>query len=354
MTLGASASRCSTKIRWCLILAEDGEEATSLQCLQSLLEAPGERELEVRLAFADLRPTQRYFHASWAKNTSHQFALRCIGSECELHEHILVNLDCDIVLPPRFCESVLRKFRSPALQLLGCRGAQAATTGRLAIRASAFASIGGYDQEPDIYGSGYQDIDLRERVKIAPLSHDRGVVKHCFDTQSAADPSLSGWALPNTNFDFATIQEDRNMAKMTCVYNPHNWTWGEMNEANRDVMLAKQQRAGFAGWKRNAGLDQLGWPFIEVPLDCIAHVLSYPRRLFDPRRPLLRSAPAHLTSPAEPTDSDHAKATRRLLRGFAKDEGERRQAWLQKLNREAAAWLDHVPEHLWCGEAFYV
>ena len=353
MTLAASARRCTTRIRWCLVLAEDAEEATSLQCLQSLLDSHGLQELEVRLAFADLQPTDRYFHASWAKNTSHQFALRCIGSDCELHEHILVNLDCDIVLPPRFSESVLSKFRSPALQLLGCRGAQPATNGRLAIRASAFVGLGGYDQEPDIYGSGYQDIDLRDRVRIAPFPHNRGVVKACFDQESAADPSLTGWALPNTSFDFATTHEDRNLAKMTYVYNPHHLTWGDMNEANRDVMMAKQQRAGSAGWKRNAGLEQLGWPFIEVPLDCIAHVLRNPGRLFDRQWPLFRGAPAHLTSPAEPTDSDHARATRRLLRGFAQDEHERRQAWLQKLNREAAAWLDHVPEDRW-GETINV
>ena len=52
-----------------------------------------------------------------------------------------------------------------------------------------------------------------------------GVVEHSFDKHSAADPMLVGSALPDTSFDFATTHEDRNIAKMTHVCNPHNWTW---------------------------------------------------------------------------------------------------------------------------------
>ena len=289
------------------MLAEDGEERGCLRRLHDVCGLRGTEELEVNVCFADLSATGGFFHSSFAKNTSHCFALHCIGcSNFELQDHILVNLDCDVILPPRFAESVLHKFRSRALQLLACRNSQAATTGRLAIRASAFVEVQGYDQEPDIQGAGYQDVDLHHRVGIVPFADD-GSIRSDPEASSAlsarsvgrlqaADPALGGWALPNTEHEFATEEDDRRLAKVKHVHNPRNLNWDEMNEENRAAMFAKRKRPASYAWKRNVGL-RLGWPFVQLHCDHLALAWRNPGRMFDAHRPLLRSPPASIGSP---------------------------------------------------------
>ncbi|OLP74476.1 hypothetical protein AK812_SmicGene45971 [Symbiodinium microadriaticum] len=232
----------------------------------------GTEDLDVRVAFADIRQTDGNFHASIAKNTSHRFGMECIDpQDGDLREHVLVNLDCDIILPPSFAESVLSKFTSPTLQLLCCRGSQPATTGRIAIRASAYAEINGHDQEPGILGSGYQDVDLCGRVKLAPFAHDGSMVQEeqkvadLLDRQEAKEPAVAGWALPNTSHDYATWKDDRQLAKIQWVHNPDNLSWYDMNQSNRKAMLDKRGLPAPWAWKRNWQFSQLGWPFMELP-----------------------------------------------------------------------------------------
>ena len=286
VTLGHSAQRISTKLRWCIVLAADGSEQQSLQKLSTVLGMQGTEDLDVRLAFADIRQTDGNFHASIAKNTSHRFGMECIDpQDGDLREHVLVNLDCDIILPPSFAESVLSKFTSPTLQLLCCRGRQPATTGRIAIRASAYAEINGHDQEPGILGSGYQDVDLCGRVKIAPFAHDGSIVHeeqkvaYLLERQKAKEPAVAGWALPNTSHDYATWEDDRQLAKIQWVHNPDNLSWDDMNQSNRKAMLDKRRLPAPWAWKRNWQFSQLGWPFIELPREYLQPSMRGPGRI---------------------------------------------------------------------------
>ena len=318
VTLANSAHRVSTRLRWCIVLAEDGSEQQCLQRLYTVLGLQGTEELDVRLCFADMRQTDGYFHGSFAKNTSHRFGIECIDpQDGDLSQHVLVNLDCDIVLPPSFAESVLSRFRSPTLQLLGCRGKQSATTGRLAIRASAFVQINGYDQEPGILGSGFQDVDLRDRVGIAPFADDgsivregqsdivpakSGVVERLLNEHQATHPAVAGWALPNTLHEYATVEDDRKLAKIHWVYNPDSLSWDDMNESNRAAMLAKRNQPAPWAWKRNLQFSQLGWPFIELRREHLQLAMRNPGRIFHATKPLLRQPPASIGSPPDFTE----------------------------------------------------
>ena len=101
VTLAHSAQRISTKLRWCIVLAEDGSEQQSLQRLSRVLGMQGTEDLDARLSFADIRQTDGNFHASIAKNTSHRFGMECIDpQDGDLREHVLVNL----LVPPKTCD----------------------------------------------------------------------------------------------------------------------------------------------------------------------------------------------------------------------------------------------------------
>eukprot|EP00439_Symbiodinium_sp_Y106_P060152 s158_g8.t2 len=322
VTLADSANKVSTRLRWCIVLAEDGSERQSLQRLYTVLGLQGTEELDVRVCFADIHQTGGYFHASLAKNTSHRFGLQCIDAQdADLRDHVLVNLDCDIVLPPRFAELVLSRFTARTLQLLGCRANQSATTGRLAIRASAFMEINGYDQEPGILGSGFQDIDLRDRVGIVPFADDgsivcegqsdvvpakRGVIASLLDEHQATHPAVAGWALPNTLHEYATAEDDRRLAKIRWVHNPRSLSWDDMNESNRVAMLAKRNQPAPRAWKRNLQFSQLGWPSVELRRENLQLAIRNPGRIFDAIRPLVHRPPASIGPPlcAEAADDD--------------------------------------------------
>ncbi|CAE7786632.1 unnamed protein product [Symbiodinium sp. CCMP2456] len=362
VTLANSAHRVSARLRWCIVLAEDGSEQQCLQRLYTVLGLQGTEELDVRLCFADIRQTDGYFHASFAKNTSHRFGIECIDidpqdEDGDLSQHVLVNLDCDIVLPPSFAEAVLLRFRSRTLQLLGCRGKQSATTGRLAIRASAFVEINGYDQEPGILGSGFQDIDLRDRVGIAPFAHDgsivregqsdivpakSGVVESLLNEHQATHPAVAGWALPNTLHEHATVEDDRKLAKIHWVYNPGSLSWDDMNESNRAAMLAKRNQPAPRAWKRNLqfSFSQLGWPSIELRRENLQLAMRNPGRIFHVTQPLLRRPPASIGSPPGTEAPDESRD--HLLRISA-----HLQEFMQDLDRRASAWMVGIPPKAW-------
>lgn len=81
---------------------------------------------------------------------------------------ILVNLDGDNILGPRYCRDVLRAVYAGADLVHTFSGNWGdGTCGRVAITRESFAKLGGYDEsfEP----VGYQDIDLVERARAAGL-----------------------------------------------------------------------------------------------------------------------------------------------------------------------------------------
>lgn len=93
------------------------------------------------------------FHFSRYKNVAHGLA----------RGDILVNLDADNMIGPRFCEWALAALPGATTIAHPWSGAWGdGTCGRIALMRDAFDALGGYDEgmEP----AGYQDIDLLRRA----------------------------------------------------------------------------------------------------------------------------------------------------------------------------------------------
>ncbi len=110
--------------------------------------------------------------ASLAKNTAHQAALLAANlgphdPELGIQGLVLVNCDNDNWLAPRFLQHLLTEGR-PALQAKTCGSIQywceqlAGTYGRIALLATTFADLGGYDE--DFLPMGAQDTDMMRRA----------------------------------------------------------------------------------------------------------------------------------------------------------------------------------------------
>ncbi|CAE7820487.1 unnamed protein product [Symbiodinium sp. CCMP2456] len=235
------------------------------------------RELWVRyditfhLSFADLSDTKG-FHMSWAKNTSHQMALNWLGSSGglprdALRKAILVNLDGDNILGAKFIPAMLKMFCSPNLCVVHSQGKEKGTCGRMLVAADIFCEVGGYDQEPDIWPSGYQDIDMRDRCARKGSGHRQSWGES--GTVEGAHLYI-GCALDNVLNVKRTVE--RGSAKVKNTSSP-DVTWGTyfgcdmldgMNDANSTAMRRKLKEGRL---RRNEGLKQLGWRSTTVRLD---------------------------------------------------------------------------------------
>ena len=152
---------------------------------------------------------------SFAKNASHMLARKEAVSravdDCDASSVILVNLDCDNIIGPKFLSALLETFANPRLQILQARGWESATTGRIAVRQS-FEAVNGYD-EPGVLGSGYQaggerpepvaniagpqDIDFLKRVDAwASPARVGEATGPCCNAGKAPRPLTMPWALP--------------------------------------------------------------------------------------------------------------------------------------------------------------
>ena len=171
------------QVSWSIVLAPDGQagvlfeglsnsnfcsyqtcqEKTSLESLLTVMELLQWASVEVDIGVADTTSTEGKFHMSWAKNSSHWQALSR-SDEALLGELLLINLDADNLIGRSFCSQVCEALINPQTSLIHCKGYEPGTTGRVAIRASSFKELGGYDQEQDVNPSGYQDVDLIKRV----------------------------------------------------------------------------------------------------------------------------------------------------------------------------------------------
>ena len=154
----------------------------------------------------DGMPLLRYWHASVAKNSSHGAARFAFPGT----KSLLVNLDCDQIVPTAYVEAALQAFHQHQDTVGFCLvcSAMGALTGRLGYRMIDFVGIGGYDEAGP--PSSGQDVDIRRRLKF--LAEKVGV------TRSAADVWLEsrevcGVALPN-DFGDITRANDRGYSKV--------------------------------------------------------------------------------------------------------------------------------------------
>ena len=107
---------------------------------------------------ADL-PRLEYWHASVAKNTAHRFALSEQPASVPWSSTLLVNLDSDNLLGSKYVPALTQTAASSRAEW-GLRpspvikGGNGALFGRIAVWAKDFCALGGYDEEPGIFGSG--------------------------------------------------------------------------------------------------------------------------------------------------------------------------------------------------------
>ena len=141
------------------------QELQTLQMFTFLEPLRARFGLILEVGMCDISATKG-FHMSWAKNTSHQMALT-MGKALPPMEQatcLLINLDGDNCIGVNFVESVVRLFDfNKQIVCLHAAGEDKGTTGRMVILLQTFEKLNGYDQEPGIAGSGYQDIDLKDR-----------------------------------------------------------------------------------------------------------------------------------------------------------------------------------------------
>ena len=190
-----------------------------------------------------------WWHASACKNTAHAVAL----SHCDYHNQpmqyqqdlVLINLDGDNIIGRDFMLQLQRHTawyrkaltaEAPARPfLLCCPTGQPGLTGRIGLSATTFITCGGYDE--NCFGSGAQDLDLRERVGAAQIA---AFGKRY--TSRIERSEVAGIAVPNTQTSF---REDRGTAKDQNM-NPEDvasagGTWANMNEHNMELLSGRRK-----------------------------------------------------------------------------------------------------------------
>lgn len=174
-----------------------------------------------------------YFHASVCKNTAHRVA---IEDECD----IVVNVDADNIITADFAEHIVAKMnrdqpahkRADILQMHG-EQRSVGTYGRIAIFASDFEYIRGYDE--DTYPAGAQDTDILARLAY-------------LKRRQVALP-IAACAIQNTK-DETLKYVDPKFAKMT---------WKEMDRANgKKLQKLRNDEGRFICNGRNAEYPYYG------------------------------------------------------------------------------------------------
>ena len=219
---------------------------------------------------------QRYWHASQCKNAAHVFAAQEVKKQGIAPESVLlVNVDADNIMPPAYLEHLLSGFQaetqratmaglSPQLAPLRAIVARSATgglTGRIAMSLPDFARLGGYDEEPGTYGTGYQDIDLLVRAKavVTQFTNETQNLLLRKDSPAYTLPCDAGAAFLNE--PNIAAKEDRGWAKIKNL-DPEVIkvfkTWGRINQANVNRLCAKTSQGliGRNGVGHNPRLDR--------------------------------------------------------------------------------------------------
>lgn len=116
---------------------------------------------------------------------------------------ILVNLDGDNVVGPRFCEWLLSTFVENVVAHPWTGEWKDGTCGRIAISRGAFRALGGYDESLSQVGFQDQDLILRAQAFGIPLVECR-------------DPEVVGYAIPTSQ------EEKMRFINSSFSYDVHN------------------------------------------------------------------------------------------------------------------------------------
>ena len=203
------------------------------------------------------------WHASFAKNASHEVACYCADKVWTWDKdmpQILCNLDGDNFVTRMFPQAVARVFALRSYDMSCCIQASSAccvgSAGRLCYMRIAFESLGGYDAT-GTQPMGYQDIDMRDRIRTytawatSSSTHvpcpQGGFPKSRTMTLGIAEV---GGALPN---DTRVREEDRGSQKVlhTGVEVANRGVWGKMNRGNATLM---KERLANGEVMRNEGI----------------------------------------------------------------------------------------------------
>jgi hypothetical protein len=185
-----------SRVRWVVLDLNDGQEQEEVRTfIQDNFVVP-----IVAGHMVYFRAPQPYWHASWAKNTSHSAAMTLMGDD----NAVLVNCDNDNLLTRPVLDMLVEHaphlivdpHATGCLAMLRFSGADGGVTGRMALSARVFRMLGGYDQT--LWPMGYQDIDLANRASKV------GAVK------LVAGSDLSGESVPNLPRDFPGGRTDKN------------------------------------------------------------------------------------------------------------------------------------------------
>ena len=192
------------------------------------------------------------WHASHAKNASHLAAIASITAGGHtLEGSILCNLDADNICPAAFSVSLATALPEALPGRVVCAGAATGvgTTGRIAMAATTFLEVGGYDE--DLLPMGYQDIDIRNRISNG-IGINRSPYKRI---QYVNGVHLVGGAIPNDSSD---RKKDRGSAKICNIadqFKSKKLSWAQMNMKNRDVCRDRSQ----GRLQRNDGRPKGAW-----------------------------------------------------------------------------------------------
>jgi hypothetical protein len=180
-----------------------------------------------------------WFHASVTKNTAARFAMERELALGTFQQTFLVTLDCDNVMPAayprRVAEQMAKGYRQGFVlwREKTCAGGHGGTCGRIGTWMHDGHRVGMYDEEPDILGSGAQDIDFMERVRLLGRERDLTHLVPQIDV---------GIAVPNSlHADFA---ENWSVAKIKNC-NPEDVarlkTWAAFNAQNSRTFAKKKK-----------------------------------------------------------------------------------------------------------------
>ncbi len=254
-------------------------------------------------------PRLQDWHASWHKNTSHVFG-EAVSADCDFTQHgpegsaFLVNLDADNVLAPPYIDMLLQHVLKAPLKLHSFVSAghphPPATCGRVGCFAEMFRRIGGYDTT-EAAPSGYQDVDLRNRLRRA-------------QRQSQAEAcvlEVAGWQALGGAFSNDTTNpiDDRNDAKIasTSSEDRARWpTWNRMNEHNVSMMKARLASGEIV---RNSGMVPHGW-WVEAD-----NWQNWAASHYQPARPKLHTTAASSGEAAPPPPPTAPEPAATLPRG---------------------------------------
>ncbi len=192
-----------------------------------------------------------YWHASIMKNAAHVFALATenatAGGRAPLcaDNVVIVNVDADNIMGIGFIRAIITAFegcqREPVCAV--CIGEVPGTTGRIACWGRHFVELMGYDES--FLPSGYQDMDLRDRVLALQLTQLGW--KHL---RRIRTPDAVGTAIPNDLHDRKNALGQEKVRYCDPLY--ARMTWHQMNGQNSDTGKAKSKlgllvRNGHAG-----------------------------------------------------------------------------------------------------------